>query len=65
MTAYNINKYNALKGINSQICEQRNQSLLKFHDRLEHINFKNDIKFIEIWFAYVNLKQKKIIQQPF
>ena len=33
-TAYDINKYNDLKGINSQICEQRNRSLRKFHDRL-------------------------------
>ena len=63
--AYDIDRYNDLKSVNSQICEQRNRSLRKFHDRLVHMTFKNYLKFLEVWFAYVNLKTKDIIKQSF
>ena len=63
--AYDIDKYSDLKLVNSQVCEQRNRSLRKFSERLAHMTFNNYLKFLEVWFAYVNMKSKQIIIQPF
>ena len=62
--AYNIQHYNDLARINSQVCEQRNNSLRKFSSRVAYMKFDNYLKFMEVWFSYTNMKQKKIISQP-
>ena len=63
--SYDIDRYSDLKNINSQVSEQRNRSLRKFSGRLAHMSFTNYLRFLELWFAYVNMKVKKIIKQPF
>ena len=62
--AYNIDSYPDLAKLNSQISEQRNNALRKFSKRVAHMKFTNYLKFMEVWFAYTNMKQKKIISQP-
>ena len=57
-TAYDIDKYSELSKINSQICEQRNRSLRKYNERLAHMTFKNYLKFLEVWFAYMHENKK-------
>ena len=62
---YDIDKYTDLDKVNSQISEQSNWSLRKFSERLAHMSFDHYLKFLEIWFAYINLKVKGVIKQPF
>ena len=63
--SYNMDRYPFLSTVNSQVSEQRNRSLRKFIGRLAKIMFKNHLRWLELLFAYINLKEKKKIKQPF
>ena len=63
--AYNMDQYDYLNGINSQVSEQKNRSLRKFTSRLAKMSFATYLRWLELWFAYVNLKEQNVIKQPF
>ena len=43
-SAYNMDTYKWLDGVNSQVCEQRNNQLRKMAKSLAHMSFKNYIR---------------------
>ena len=61
---YNMDNYKYLDEVNPQKCEQRNRELRKFSSRLAKMKFKTYVRWIELWFAYINLKEKKLIKHP-
>ena len=54
-----MNQYRYLDKVNSQKSEQRNRELRKFSSRLAKMKFTTYVRWIELWFAYINLKDKK------
>ena len=61
--AYDINQYSYLDEVNTEKCEQRNRELRKFISRLAKMKFKTYLRWLELWMAYINLKEK-IINHP-
>ena len=53
--------YEYLKDVNSQVAEQLNRKLRKMASSLAHYKFETYMKVLENFFAYNNLKVKKII----
>ena len=62
--AYNMDKYKYLDGINSQISEQRNNSLRKLSNTLAFYKFESYMKILELFFGITNLKIKNVIGSP-
>ena len=62
--AYNMDKYKDLDNINSQISEQRNNSLRKLSNTLAFYKFDSYMKVLEIFFGLTNLKIKNVIASP-
>ena len=62
--AYNMDKYKYLDGINSQISEQRNNSLRKLSNTLAFYKFESYMKILELFFGITNLKIKNVISSP-
>ena len=58
--AYDMDSYKWLDKVNSQVCEQRNNSLRKMAKSLAHMKFINYIRSLTLYFSYTNLKIKKI-----
>ena len=52
--AYNMDKYKDLDNINSQISEQRNNSLRKLSNTLAFYKFDSYMKVLEIFFGLTN-----------
>ena len=63
-SAYNMDSYKWLDGVNSQVCEQRNNQLRKMAKSLAHMTFKNYLRNLTLFFSYTNLKIKKVIDCP-
>ena len=57
--AYNMDKYKYLDEINSQISEQRNNSLRKLSNTLAFYKFES-----YMFFGITNLKIKNVISSP-
>ena len=62
--AYNMDKYKYLDEINSQISEQRNNSLRKLSNTLAFYKFESYMKILELFFGITNLKIKNVISSP-
>ena len=62
--AYNMDKYKDLDDINSQISEQRNNSLRKLSNTLAFYKFESYMKILELFFGITNLKIKNVISSP-
>ena len=62
--AYNMDKYKDLDKINSQISEQRNNSLRKLSNTLAVYKLESYMKVLEIFFGLTNLKIKNVIASP-
>ena len=62
--AYNMDKYKYLDEINSQISEQRNNSLRKLSNTLAFYKFESYMKILELFFGLTNLKIKNVISSP-
>ena len=60
-SAYNMDSYNWMENINSQVCEQRNNSLRKMAKSLAHMKFKNYLRNLTLYFSYTNMKIKQQI----
>ena len=61
-SSYNMDTYKWMENINSQVCEQRNNSLRKMAKSLAHMKFTNYLQSLTLYFAYTNLKLKGIFQ---
>ena len=59
--AYNMDYYECVKGVNSQVAEQINRKLRKMASSLAHYKFQTYMKVLENFFAYNNLKVKGLI----
>ena len=62
--AYNMDKYKDLDEINSQISEQRNNSLRKLSNTLAFYKFESYMKILELFFGLTNLKIENVISSP-
>ena len=62
--AYNMDKYKDLDDINSQISEQRNNSLRKLSNTLAFYKSESYMKILELFFGLTNLKIKNVISSP-
>ena len=62
--AYNMDKYKYLDEINSQISEQRNNSLRKLSNTLAFYKFETYMKILELFFGITNLKSQNVISSP-
>ena len=62
--AYNMDKYKYLDEINSQISEQRNNSLRKLSNNLAFYKFESYMKILELFFGITNLKIKNVMSSP-
>ena len=62
--AYNMDKYKDLHDINSQISEQRNNSLRKLSNTLAFYKFESYMKILELFFGLTNLKIENVISSP-
>ena len=60
-----MDNYEYLDNINSQRSEQKNRSLRKFTSRLAKMTFRTYLRWLELWFAYVNLKENNVIKQTY
>ena len=63
-SAYNMDSYKWLDGVNSQVCEQRDNQLRKMAKSFAYMSFKNYIRNLTLFFAYTNLKIKSEIVSP-
>ena len=63
-SAYNMDSYKWLDGINSQVCEQKNNSLRKMSTSLAYMSFQNYLKTLTLFFTYTNLKVKGNVVSP-
>ena len=63
-SAYNMDSCKWLDGVNSQVCEQRNNQLRKMAKSLAHMSLKNYLRNLTLFFSYTNLKTKKEICTP-
>ena len=59
--AYNMDSYKWMETINSQVCEQRNNSLRKMAKSLAHMKFGNYLQNLTLYFSYTNLKIKNLV----
>ena len=59
--AYNMDSYKWMDNINSQVCEQRNNSLRKMAKSLAFMKFSNYIRSLTLYFSYTNMKIKNHI----
>ena len=60
--AYNMDSYKWMDNINSQVCEQRNNSLRKMAKSLAFMKFSNYyIRSLTLYFSYTNMKTKNHI----
>ena len=58
--SYNCDKYDYLKTVNSQICEQKNRSLRKLSSTLAYCTFQNYQTKVKLFFIINNLEEKNI-----
>ena len=63
-SSYDMSNYKFLDNVNSQICEQRNNSLRKMATSLAYYKFNNYLRILELFFAYTNMKVKGIVKTP-
>ena len=56
-----MDSYKWMENINSQVCEQRNNSLRKMAKSLAHMKFKNYLRNLTLYFSYTNMKIKQQI----
>ena len=63
-SSYDMSNYKFLDNVNSQICEQRNNSLRKMATSLAYYKFDNYLRIVELFFAYTNMKVKGIVKTP-
>ena len=56
--AYNMDTYKWLDNVNSQVCEQRNNSLRKMGKTLAHMKFESYIQTLTLFFSYTNMTVK-------
>ena len=63
-SSYDMSQYRYLDKVNSQLCEQRNNSLRKMSTTLAYYEFHNYLRILELFFAYTNLKVKNVITTP-
>ena len=55
--SYNCDKYDYLKTVNSQICEQKNRSLRKLSSTLAYWTFQNYQTKVKLFFIIKNLRE--------
>ena len=55
---YNSDRYNYLKNVNTQICEQKNRSLRKLSSTLAYCSFKNYQNKVKLFFIMNNYEEK-------
>ena len=56
--SYNCDKYDYLKKVNSQICEQKNRSLRKLSSTLAYCGFVNYMTKVKLFFMISNYEEK-------
>ena len=56
--SYNSDRYNYLKNVNTQICEQKNRSLRKLSSTLAYCSFKNYQNKVKLFFIMNNYEEK-------
>ena len=56
--AYNCDRYEYLKNVNSQRCEQKNRSLRKLSSTLAYSNFEHYMTKVKLFFIMNNLEEK-------
>ena len=54
----NSDRYNNLKNVNTQICEQKNRSLRKLSSTLAYCSFKNYQNKVKLFFIMNNYEEK-------
>ena len=59
--SYNCDKYDYLKNVNSQICEQKNRSLRKLSSTLAYCAFENYMTKVKLFFILSNFEEKGLI----
>lgn len=58
--SYNCDRYNYLKHVNSQICEQKNRSLCKLSSTLAYCGFDHYMTKVKLFFIINNFEEKNI-----
>ena len=59
--SYNCDKYDYLKDVNSQICEQKNRSLRKLSSTLAYCGFEHYTTKVKLFFIMNNLEVKNFL----
>ena len=57
--SYNCDRYEYLKGVNSQRCEQKNRSLRKLSSTLAYSTFNHYMTKVKLFFIMSNLAEKE------
>ena len=57
-SSYNCDRYEYLKDVNSQICEQKNRSLRKLSSTLAYCTYDNYMTKVKLFFMMVNFEEK-------
>ena len=58
--SYNCDRYNYLKNVNAQICEQKNRSLRKLSSTLAYSGFEHYMTKVKLFFILNNFEEKNI-----
>ena len=60
--SYNCDRYDYLKKVNSQICEQKNRSLRKLSSTLAYCGFENYMTKVKLFFMMNNYEEKGLFK---